>query len=262
MHFVNKFFTKIFVISLFDNITRWTKVSQQFKRRDIKIERFIAVDGRCKTQGKKGCEDKLKSFEMAYNVKISNKSKMPLKVLVPASSLTIGTIIILREMVKKKWKHVLICEDDVEIKRNFEEKLKQGIYEIGNTKWDILYLGCGNMCGNEGVSYEKTSRNKYESIFDDYIYNNDERDLRRPCDYCYNFSDHLSWAEKPGGTWAYAYSLKGAKKMLKLINDDAGEHIDQLLSKFTSKGKLRSLAFDPPIIMHELLDRDKSDIPW
>ena len=61
---LNKFFNKIFVISLYDATQRYDKVEKQFNERNINIERFIAIDGRCKNQGDKVCKDKLKTFEM------------------------------------------------------------------------------------------------------------------------------------------------------------------------------------------------------
>ena len=71
--YFNKVFSKIFVINLFDKIDRWKKVNKQFKRRNIEAERFIAIDGRCKSQGHAGCEAKLDSFKISYDIKISNK---------------------------------------------------------------------------------------------------------------------------------------------------------------------------------------------
>lgn len=67
-------------------------------------------------------------------------------------------------------------------------------------------------------------------------------------DVCDEFSENLSWASKRDGTWCYSVSLSGAKKLLKLINNNTGHHIDQLLCKFTYQGALRCLAFDPPIV--------------
>ena len=266
----NKFFDKIFVINLYDKADRWKKVQKQFANRKIKIERFVGVDGRCIKEGKVGCEDKLKTFEIMYNVKISNDNDYPLSQLVPATSLTIGTILILRHMVKHNLERVLICEDDVELSRGIENKFKQGVKEIGNTEWDLLYLGCGGLCGHKGVSFDESRKNKYlsgvaEKYEDDEYYVSVKEDLRTPCDedVCFEFSKHISYAKKPGGTWAYAVSLKGAKKMLKLINDDAGEHIDHLLGDNIKAGKVKALAFDPPIIYHEGgIARIGTDIPW
>lgn len=266
----NKFFDKIFVISLYDQYSKFEKVEKQFKNRHIDVERFIAVDGRCKKEGDKACKDKIKSFEIMFDLKISNKRKLSLKELVPASSLTIGTILLLRKMVQEGWEHILICEDDVELTRGFETKFKQGIKEIGDYKWDILYLGCGGTCGVKGISYEYGGKNKILSevgeIYDDEYYVEDKLDLRIPCvdGSCKEFSEHISYPSRAGGTWAYAYSLAGAKKVLKLIDNDAGNHIDQILMDHMGPGgKLKALAFDPPIIYHEhIINRSSSNIPW
>ena len=268
----NKYFDKIYVINLFDKKEKFDNVKKQFTNRKIKnIERFVAIDGRCINQGIDACAQKLKTFEMIYDVKINiPKKKDKLKVMVPATSLTIGTVLILREMVKQKWERILICEDDIELTRNLEKKFKQGIKEIGKKNWDLLYLGCGSYCGNNGIGYKKTKETKYLSQLNE-IYSDSEgvyvehtNDLRAaPCgDDCKPFSEHINYASYPGGTWAYAYSLKGAKKLLKLIDNNVAEHIDQLIYQNVDENNLIALAFDPPIIYHEKLDRTTSTIQW
>ena len=264
---LNKFFNKIFIISLYDQYKKFEKVQTQFKNRNIKVERFVAVDGRCKKEGDNACLDKLRTFEIMYDVTISNKD-IPLKELVPASSLTIGTILLLRKMVKEKWDHILICEDDIDLVRGFETKFKEGIKEIGSYNWDILYLGCGTECGLKGIGYEETEENPYYSefgaIYDYESYVSNKNDLRFPCeDTCKEFSEHISIPHKPGGTWAYAYSLSGAKKMLKILDGEAGDHIDGLIKKNMSK--LKVLAFDPPIAYHEYIIKrtdENTNIPY
>jgi GR25 family glycosyltransferase involved in LPS biosynthesis len=272
MSFINKFFDKIYVINLFDKIERWEKVSKQFRNRNIKIDRFVAIDGRCKQQGDKGCNAKAKTFETSYNIKISNKRSLPSMELIPAASLTIGTILILRHMVKHKLKHILICEDDIELSHGFEKKFKQGIDELKGTKyekmWDVLYLGCGNKCGNNDISYEKRGSAKNLStlsqFLDEEIYVKNKNDLRMPCeDGCNEITDHISIADHAGGSWCYAFSLKGARKILKLIDNDAGNHVDQIYQRLENKGGVKALAFNPPIVWHEEgAIRKDTDIPW
>ena len=269
---MDKYFDKIYIINLFDKKEKFDSVKKQFTNRKIKnVERFIAVDGRCINFGINSCIDKLKTFELIYNVKIDipkNKDKM--KVLMPAASLTIGTVLILREMVRRKWDRILICEDDIELTRGLEKKFKQGIKEIGNKKWDLLYLGCGSYCGNKGIGYEKNSKTKHLSqlneIYSDSkgLYVENPNDLRAaPCgEDCKPFSEHINYASYPGGKWAYAYSLKGAKKLLKLIDNNVAAHIDQIIYDNISENNLIALAFDPPIIYHEKLDRSVSTIQW
>jgi len=269
---INSFFDKIYVINLYDKVERWEKMAKQFKSRGITVERFVAIDGRCKDQGEKGCLAKLKTFEMAYDIKISNRRKLPLKEIVPAASLTIGTILILRHMVRNNLKHILICEDDIELGRNFENKFMEGIKEIKQTKyentWDLLYVGCGGKCGDRDVSFDKTSSNKHVSTLTQFTgedtYVKYKNDLRSPCDgECNEISEHISIPERAGGSWCYAFSLKGAKKMLKLIDDDAGNHVDQIYQNLENKGGVVALAFNPPIVWHEAgAIRADTDIPW
>jgi len=265
---LNNFFDKIYVINLKDKRERWKKVSNAFKRRGIKVERFEAIDGRCKG---KQCEIKRLQFQRDYKVKI------PKDMYLPAASLLIGTILILREMVQNKWSHILICEDDIVLGRDIKTKFAQGIRELKRVKpnWDLLYLGCGDKCGITNLSERRTQKSRYLSEISKYYpdenpwYVARKDDIREPCDddwsdnSCPLISKHLSLALIPKGTWSYGYSLKGARKFLKYVDNRIDDHVDQLLSQAVVDGKLIAVAFDPPIVWHYLgLLRPDTDIQW
>lgn len=262
---LNKYFDRIFVINLENNIDRWKHVEKQFKKRKIDVERFIAIDGRCKID-KNLCLAKLNTFEILYDIKIKNKKNIPNKELLPAMSLTIATIKILTAMVKNKWNRILICEDDINIRPNFIERFTNGINEIKNINWDLLYLGSGGQTGTNGVSYEKTKENKYSSPWgEDMGYVKDKDDLRLPCDDydCKSISKNISKVYEIGGTWCYAISLKGAKKILKNIDNINENHIDLIIKELVINKKVKALAFDPPLVMHEDIRKGRNtDIPW
>lgn len=264
----SKYFTKVFCISLYDAEMRWKKVSKQFKKVGLDVQRFIGIDGRCKKEGAQACLQKLKSFELAYNVRLpyDKKDMEGLKALVPAGSLTIGTILLLRAQVRNKWKRMLIFEDDVEFVRGFNKKFAQGVKEIGNSNWDVLYLGCGGSCGNRDIREGQDSYHPHASIGNQHygtnVYTHDKRDLRSMCDHCEYFSEHITKAEGAKGTWAYGYSLAGAKKVLRLLDNNAGDHIDQLLADLSRDGDIRALAFDPIVVHHEYGTGGSSFIPW
>ena len=149
---LNTYYDKIFIINLFDRREKFENVKKQFNNRGIRVERFVAIDGRCKKETARACIEKLKSFELSFDVTISNDKNLPLRELVPASSLTIGTILLLRAMVRNNWKRMLICEDDIDLTRAFESRFSRGLEEIGSRDYDILYLGCGGQCGVNGIS--------------------------------------------------------------------------------------------------------------
>ena len=252
-----------------DKTTRWKKVKTQFNRRGIEVDRFSAVDGRCK--GKKRCAKKIDEFEEKYDVEIDDEPK---DMSAPAASLVIGTIEILRKQVENKWKRVLICEDDIVLGKSLVKKFSEGITEMKKLPTpDLLYLGCGADCGSRGMSAKKTKSNKY--ISDVYkaqwcpdkfytIYKDDLRSFCKPAE-CKPLSSTISLAPSPGGTWCYSYTLEGAKKMLKLLGDRPAKvdnHIDNIIRNFTKSGDLLAYAFDPPIVWHEGGSiRPDSDIP-
>ena len=276
---LNKFFNQIYVINLDGKEDRYKKVDVQFKRRGIKIDRFEAIDGRCKT--KKECLKKKKEFEKKYDVTISSRALKDGDINMPSNSVFIGTILILKEMIKKKWDNVLICEDDIVLGKSLSKKFEEGVKELKKSKpdWDVLYLGCGGLCGYRGMSLSKTKTNKfiadpykYEWVDEKYYVANKD-DLRSFCDEsnCKKLSKNLTNASNPGGGWCYAFSRKGAKKFLKNIEKKnktktvhrINHHMDQILPRQIRDGKIKAVAFDPPIVWHEEgAARPDTDIPW
>lgn len=261
---INKFYDRIFVINLKDAVKRYNKMLARLTKYGIKYEVFPAVDGRVK---EKDYAKKRRELEEMYNVKIAKKLNPP------AASLVIGTIEILRKMVKNKWKRILIFEDDCIPTRNFHKRFEEGVAEIkeDNINFDMLYLGAGHLAGHRGMSYTKTSKIKHitplsiidKDEFNWYVQN--KNDLREPCDedYCSTLSENLSVGPSVGGTWCYSYTLNGAKKLLKLLNNMVTNHIDQILIQQVENGKMNAIAFDPPIVYHEEgLVRSDSNIPW
>ena len=262
----NQYFDKIFVINLKDQPERLVKIKKRAKRAGISFSRFDAVDGRCdkKTDA---CAKKRVQMEKKYKVTIPKKMTKQLG----AASLTIGTILILREQVKNEWDRVLIMEDDATFVGNFRTRFNKGIHELAEVApdWDLLYLGCGTACGSRYFSKRKSKRAPYKTSLSKYMdanfYVSHKDDLRVPCDPedCVPLSPNLSIAPDPGATYGYAVSLKGAKKILKIFNDRVSNHIDQLLMKNVRNGKLKAISFDPPIINHYGgADRADSTIDW
>lgn len=256
---INNFFDKITIINLKDKEKRWKDVIKGFIRNGIKFERYNAVDGRFSTT--KENRDKKKMFELTYDVKIKKKLKAP------EASLSIGTIDILRNMIKDKLNNILICEDDMYFIPSSIKQFNKGLEELPDD-WDLLYLGCGKYCGCRGLSENKTSKNKYltsinEFLSQFYYFVKYKDDLRLLEDGCEHISKYLSIATSPGGTWCYAFSRKGAKKFLKYVNNKITDHIDNMIIKAIHDGVLKAIAFDPPIVYHMGgAKRSDTSIPW
>ena len=235
----------------------YKEVSNQLKVNGIKHEKFVAVDGRGSQDEK---EKKRKDFEKLYNLKIPKKGAN-----IPASSLTIGNILMYREMVKNNWDRILILEDDIILEKDINEKFTRGINSLKNDDWDLLYLSCGGECGTKDVSKYKTTKNKNLSTWLNHkdwdpevsssgkIWVSHPYDIRTPCPRyeCKRISKYISTTPGAGGTFGYAISLKGAKKMLKYIGKTINNHIDQYLRMSVQDGVSTGIAFDPPILWHK-----------
>ena len=192
-----------------------------------------------------------------------------LDLLSPIVSLNVGILKILQDAVMKKYEHILILEDDIEFGKNFEKRFNEGVKDMKKLKWDLLYLGCGNMCGTKGISLEETLENKIFSelakIEGKKFYISDANDTRKPCEdcKCVEISENITKPCEPHGGFAIGYSLSGAKKVIKLFEKDISWHHDVSKGDEIKKGRLKAYSFDPPIIYHSGgVDRKDSTIPW
>jgi GR25 family glycosyltransferase involved in LPS biosynthesis len=261
---LNTFFDRIFVINLHDQTTRMNSVDERLKKYDISYTRFDAVDGRYRS--KEDMERKRKALEREYKVKISRDIDLK------TASLTLGTYLILKEMVKNRWEKIAILEDDATLDNDFNQKFTQGIAEVNThvSNWDILFLGCGQLCGHRGISREKTEQTPHLTTLHKFnkkaeYYVEHPEDIRYPClpEKCTKISEHISKAYFPSGNFGYAYSLKGAKKMLKIIDGKIDEAIDAVIESAIKDGKVRAITFDPPIIYHfGGAERTDTNLDW
>lgn len=259
----NRFFDKIFIINLKDSPHRLKKVAKEYRNKHIKFDVFEAINGRCKKVSI--CKQKQKTFSKRYGVQYGNRIKNP-KERIPASSLTLSQRLIYMETIRQGWERVLISEDDVWLTEDVESRFKQAIKELPDD-WDMLYLGCGAECGLKGIGPTRTKTNRYITPlaphYDVMWHVSVKEDLRAPCDTCKIQSSQLTIPEHPGGTWNYAVSNKGARKLLEIMGNRVGEHCDKVYPVAIAEGKIKAYALDPPVIYHEGgAFRADSAIPW
>lgn len=115
---LNDCFDHIYCLTLTRRPERWKKVKQEFKKLNIEVERFPAIDGNSLSEGK------IKKYP------IINKY---------AIGCMLSHYKIIEDAKKHKYKNILIFEDDVIFHKNFVEEFSNQINKIKN--WKILYLG-------------------------------------------------------------------------------------------------------------------------
>jgi len=116
---MNDFFDHIYCINLDKRTDRWEECQQQFKKHNLLVERFSAIDGS----------------------KINNPTK-----LMPGEYGILSTHIeLIKDAKKKGYKNILILEDDVEFIDNLNDMFNLMKEQIPND-WVMLYLS-GNHVG-------------------------------------------------------------------------------------------------------------------
>lgn len=261
---MNIFFDKIFIINLHDQTERLKGITERLREKNVHFIRFDAVDGRCKSDVE--CSRKRLALEREYKVRI------PKHMDLPPASLTLGTFLILKEAIRNKWKRVCIMEDDATLVDNFMERFEKGVKELEKVApdWDLLFLGCTQMCGSRGISREKTERNKHLTSIHKFVdkadfYVEHPDDVRVPCpaEKCVQLSENLSKAYLPGGNFGYALSQKGIKKLYKIIGGNIDDHIDGIIEDAITSKKMKAVSFDPPIVNHfGGADRPDTNLEW
>ena len=118
---INKYFDKVICINLAKRGDRWNDVQKQFRKHNIKVTRFNAVDGNPMGWTDKHFQLKQSSFTgamgcLASHLNVYNLAK------------TNG------------WKNVLIIEDDCDFIDNLNEIFNKSIDTLP-VDWDLLYFG-------------------------------------------------------------------------------------------------------------------------
>lgn len=134
---LNIFFDKIYVINLKQDVEKKKIIEKKLKELNIDYSIFEAVDG-----------NKLK------NVKLLSYGS------VGAVGCRLSHMKILEDAIKNNYNRILVFEDDVIFRKNFNKHLEKQYSTIknNNINWKLLYLGC---------SYHGLPKNIKNSI--DYV---------------------------------------------------------------------------------------------
>jgi|TARA_B110000091_G_scaffold211245_1_gene255526 GR25 family glycosyltransferase involved in LPS biosynthesis len=118
---LNQIFDKIYVINLNQDIEKKNIIDKKLKELNIDYSIFEAVDGK-----------KLK------NIKLLNYGS------VGAVGCRLSHMKILEDAVKNNYNRILVFEDDIIFRKDFNKHLEQQYLTIknNNVDWKLLYLGC------------------------------------------------------------------------------------------------------------------------
>jgi glycosyl transferase family 25 len=201
---MNNFFDKIYIINLEKDSDRLEYMKKQCDKYNINFQRSIAVNGK----------------NIQKTVKKLRKNQL---------GCAMSHLNIYKEIVQLNLDKVLILEDDVTLTQ-WIIKLPSIMEDVPND-WDVVWVG---------NSRRKWPRNTC-SLVSDPPYNFDKMEKITPHIYKFNCGYNNNC---PMGTYAYAVSNKGAKKILANYNFDVP--IDYLVNY----KELNKYLLTPSIIIH------------
>jgi len=132
---LNEFFDHIYCVNLDRRTDRWDFVSNQFDRLGITVERISATDGNVCHFDQIPTVDHTKKrwFDLTDTAMTSNEA-----------AILMTHVRILWDAAAKGYKNILIFEDDVVIRDDYEEEFDKAISELPED-WDLFYLGTLDM---------------------------------------------------------------------------------------------------------------------
>lgn len=124
---LNEYFDNVYCINLKHREDRWENCKKQFDQYNINVEKFEAVNGKeVAPEGINGLlPGEIGVIRSNYNV--------------------------IKDAKEKKYKNVLIFEDDVELCEDFNDKFTEFIKQVPND-WSFLYLGGNHVGGYQHVT--------------------------------------------------------------------------------------------------------------
>lgn len=220
---MNQTFDKVYVINLDTDRDKLNKLLNRLHKIPLSCQRFPAIDGAKYLKNTPPHIIQQKVHPICANF------------CTPA---TIGIFLshqtIWKKIVKNHIPRTLILEDDVYFVNNANQEFLRCWKQVP-ADWDIVYLGCLGACYPDTKDY-----NSYEYLYS-FLGNIKNAGKR--------ISENIFIPENPHGSHAYAVSLSGAKKLLKIFKQ-ASFHIDILIAY--SESDLNIYAIHPNIAYQKI----------
>jgi GR25 family glycosyltransferase involved in LPS biosynthesis len=126
MNPINSYFNKIYCVNLDRRPERWEEASKEFKKFNLDVERFSAVDGSKMNLSNIKMEVlKMESLPGAVGCSLSHRN-------------------IIKDAKKNAYDKILIFEDDVVFEDNLLTRFENEIKSLPED-WDMFYLSANNL---------------------------------------------------------------------------------------------------------------------
>ena len=125
---MNEYFEKIYCVNLDKRKDRWEQAQVQFKKHNLEVERFSAIEG--------------------------NPDNIPTKIVSGHVGCVLSHYNIIKKASENNLNQILILEDDVVFSENLQDDFKKLIKQVPED-WDMLYFG-GN---HNGIPLEMVDEN-------------------------------------------------------------------------------------------------------
>lgn len=123
---INDFVDKIYCINLDRRLDRWEECQKIFHDLNLNVDRFSAIDGK---------NLDLKHGDL-YNAELAG---------------SISHTNVIKDAKEKKYKNILILEDDVEFHPQFEHLFNNFIEQVPDN-WDMIFFGGNHIRGTIPIS--------------------------------------------------------------------------------------------------------------
>lgn len=134
---LNDYFDNIYVLNLDKDTQRMKRMSNILNELNIKYERFPGIYGKDRIEEHSKIKNLNNSiWENQHMSKVKNKISKN----IGAFGCLLSHRAIIQDAINKKYKKILILEDDIMIYENFNKRLNE-ILPIISERWKLLYLG-------------------------------------------------------------------------------------------------------------------------
>jgi GR25 family glycosyltransferase involved in LPS biosynthesis len=135
---LNNVFDHIYILNLKEEKEKYNKTQKKLKKYNIKAKRFEAIDGNLY---KEEFEKRKKAWLKNPLNFLKYRKGGSLYRSYGAYGCLLSHIEIIRDAIKKKYKNILILEDDILLHKEFDKYFNNYYHQIKDKSWKFIMLG-------------------------------------------------------------------------------------------------------------------------